>query len=206
MKIIFPENKILEDYVRNVLFYRKVEGSTDNVTYEGIFEFHIDRQSLGLNAREFAEFFRKVEVENGRKRKIGDYLEIRPFRGARIRTKIPKQYLSALKKVARHFGRNLSKHARFVTLEALREGIEAVGWPDHKLKPLRGTLEREVLKSAVTVRIRISREQHEILQKFTRRGGENISRFVRRNLIFDARRVLEILERTQTSESATRGG
>lgn len=199
MKITFWKNKNLEDYIYHVLFYRKTGETAGQVTYQGIFEFVVGRQSIELNSRQFAKFFREVRVENGRKKKIGDAMAILPLRNKLIRVKVPRVCLSGLNKVAKHYGRKLATHARFVVLDALREGLEAVGWPGRELKPKHWRLEREKLKPATILHVRISQEQYELLTQFVKSVGENISRFVRRNLIFDAQRTLAVLERLQTS-------
>lgn len=124
MRISFEENQAYERYLQSIK-YKKIGKSDNRVEYEGTFECSISRQVLSLNSREFAKFVKTVEVSEGRKKKEGDILAVRPSRSKLLPIKVSEDEYKLLNKRAEELDINLSEYVRGTLLKdiAKRLGI-----------------------------------------------------------------------------------
>ena len=79
MKVRTLKNTRFEQIVKTLSF-RVIEEEESRITYEGIFGFKVDMEQLRMSRKEFLKFYREMEVEDGRKRRVGTALIVTPKR------------------------------------------------------------------------------------------------------------------------------
>lgn len=118
MRIKAPKNEAFHKIIKSVP-YDVVGYEDDKVVYEGIFGFKIDADMLNMSVREFNDFVNKLIVEGGRKKRIGSFVIVTPYRKREFAVRLSMDEYAALREMADAEGRTCEDLFRELAIEAV---------------------------------------------------------------------------------------
>lgn len=121
-----PNEKWLKPFTSFQNIYRIVERTGEYIEIDCPFGIEIDRLACNMGKKEFARFFRAIQVVGGKKVKRGDILTIDPYKSRKVVIRYAPEELEYVKKAAEAVGMSLSEYIRSaVFMRMLKDlGIE----------------------------------------------------------------------------------
>jgi len=107
MKVKVPKDPRFDSIMRGLSF-RTVKDDGTMIVYSGIFGFKVDAEMLNMSEREFYAFAKSMQVEGGRKRRVGTAIIVEPERKRRLAVRLSDEEYEDLRKVAEMEGRSVT--------------------------------------------------------------------------------------------------
>lgn len=125
MKITVPreKKKVIEFLERSD--YKRISSDEKTVTYEGAFPLAFPFKELNIPTGEREAFRRKLKVEGGYKTRLGDRVDVTPYRNDWLRVRISKEMHELIKEYAKEHESSVSNFVRLAVLDKIDRWLQA---------------------------------------------------------------------------------